>query len=54
MQKIGAGMTTASSCYWDPDSDGHCTIVWENNTINCIVTVYGSCISPNLDKNADT
>ncbi|OAF71856.1 Dynein light chain Tctex-type [Intoshia linei] len=30
MQKTGAGLHTASSCYWDSTTDGSCTIRWEN------------------------
>ena len=41
MQRNGAGVITASSCYWDKDMDGSCTVRWENKTIYCIVTVFG-------------
>nr|CCA16012.1 conserved hypothetical protein [Albugo laibachii Nc14] len=41
MQKTGAGLVTSASCFWDPISDGLCTVLWENATIYCIVTVYG-------------
>ena len=44
MQKNGAGLTTASSCYWDKEMDGSCTVRWENKTIYCIVTVFGLAI----------
>ena len=44
MQKNGAGLTTASSCFWDKDMDGSCTVRWENKTIFCIVTVFGLAI----------
>ncbi|XP_073239494.1 dynein light chain Tctex-type 1-like [Porites lutea] len=33
MQKNGAGLHTASSCFWDNTSDGSCTVRWENKTI---------------------
>ncbi|KAH1010864.1 hypothetical protein HUJ05_005102 [Dendroctonus ponderosae] len=33
MQKTGAGLHTASSCYWDSATDGTCTVRWENKTI---------------------
>ena len=44
MQKNGAGLTTASSCFWDKEMDGSCTVRWENKTIYCIVTVFGLAI----------
>ena len=44
MQKNGAGLVTASSCFWDKEMDGSCTVRWENKTIYCIVTVFGLAI----------
>ncbi|XP_065650022.1 dynein light chain Tctex-type 1-like [Hydra vulgaris] len=44
MQKNGAGLHTASSCYWDNGSDGSCTVRWENKTMYCIVSVFGFAI----------
>ena len=44
MQKTGAGLHTAISCYWDTSTDGSCTIKWENKTMYCIVTVFGLAI----------
>ena len=41
MQKNGAGLHTASSCYWNNDTDGSCTVRWENKTMYCIVSVFG-------------
>ncbi|EFJ19374.1 hypothetical protein SELMODRAFT_107896, partial [Selaginella moellendorffii] len=41
MQKNGAGMVTATSCFWDTAADGSKTIRWENKTMYCIVTVFG-------------
>lgn len=32
MQKTGAGLQSASSCYWDNQTDGSCTVRWENKT----------------------
>ncbi|CAI9718249.1 Hypothetical predicted protein [Octopus vulgaris] len=34
MQKNGAGLHTASSCFWDNTTDGSCTVKWENKTID--------------------
>ncbi|ENN75570.1 hypothetical protein YQE_07913, partial [Dendroctonus ponderosae] len=44
MQKTGAGLHTASSCYWDSATDGTCTVRWENKTMYCVVTVFGLAI----------
>ncbi|XP_041831703.1 dynein light chain Tctex-type 1 [Melanotaenia boesemani] len=44
MQKTGAGLQTASSCFWDNATDGSCTVKWENETMYCIITVFGLAI----------
>ncbi|XP_022291240.1 dynein light chain Tctex-type 1 [Crassostrea virginica] len=44
MQKNGAGLHTASSCFWDNSTDGSCTVRWENKTMYCIVSVFGLAI----------
>ncbi|XP_056332983.1 dynein light chain Tctex-type 1-like [Danio aesculapii] len=44
LQKNGAGLHTASSCFWDNTTDGSCTVRWENKTIYCIVSVFGLAI----------
>ena len=41
MQKNGAGLHTATSCFWDSTTDGSATLRWENKTMYCIVTVFG-------------
>lgn len=41
MQKNGAGVCTANSCFWDNSSDNCCTVKWENKTMYCIVCVFG-------------
>ncbi|TEA25030.1 hypothetical protein DBR06_SOUSAS6510067 [Sousa chinensis] len=41
MQKNGAGLHTASSCFWDSSTDGTCTVRWENKTMYCIVSAFG-------------
>ena len=41
MQKNGAGMHTASSCFWDNQTDGSCTTRWDGKTMYCVVTVFG-------------
>mmetsp|Transcript_16218 Transcript_16218/g.31151 ORF Transcript_16218/g.31151 Transcript_16218/m.31151 type:complete len:114 (+) Transcript_16218:269-610(+) len=44
MQRNGAGLHTASSCYWDNATDGSRTVRWENKTMYCITTVFGLAI----------
>ncbi|XP_069751319.1 dynein light chain Tctex-type 1 isoform X2 [Narcine bancroftii] len=41
MQKNGAGLHTASSCFWDNSIDGSCTVRWENKTMYCIISIFG-------------
>lgn len=44
MQKNGAGMHTATSCFWDNSCDGSATLRWENKSMYCLVTVFGMSI----------
>jgi len=44
MQRNGAGLHTASSCYWDNSSDGSYSHKWENKSMCCITTVFGLAI----------
>ncbi|XP_055046504.2 dynein light chain Tctex-type 1 [Misgurnus anguillicaudatus] len=44
IQKNGAGLQSASSCFWDNTTDGSCTVRWENKSIYCIVSVFGLAI----------
>ncbi|TGZ72109.1 hypothetical protein CRM22_002285 [Opisthorchis felineus] len=41
MQKNGAGLQTASACFWDCSTDGCYTFKWENKTMYCFVTIFG-------------
>jgi len=40
MQKNGAGLHTASTCFWDTKTDGSCSVRWDNSTMHAIVTVF--------------
>lgn len=51
MQKNGAGLISTISSYWDTTKDGYCKVTWENNTMHCIVTVFG--ISVHIDSQTD-
>nr|XP_020445390.1 dynein light chain Tctex-type 1 isoform X2 [Monopterus albus] len=44
MQKNGAGLQTASACFWDNSTDGSCAVRWENKSMYCIVNVFGLAI----------
>ncbi|KAI4802484.1 dynein light chain Tctex-type 1-like [Pseudochaenichthys georgianus] len=44
MQKTGAGLQTASTCFWDNSTDGSCVVRWENKSMYCIVSVFGLAI----------
>eukprot|EP00579_Thalassiosira_antarctica_P005829 CAMPEP_0201893126 /NCGR_PEP_ID=MMETSP0902-20130614/37985_1 /ASSEMBLY_ACC=CAM_ASM_000551 /TAXON_ID=420261 /ORGANISM="Thalassiosira antarctica, Strain CCMP982" /LENGTH=126 /DNA_ID=CAMNT_0048424809 /DNA_START=1 /DNA_END=381 /DNA_ORIENTATION=- len=51
MQKNGAGLVSAASTYWDASRDGLCKVMWENGTMHCVVTVYGT--SVNIETKED-
>ena len=53
MQKNGAGFVTAASTFWDTERDGLCKVRWENQTIICVVTVFGCCVNVD-DGTGDT
>jgi dynein light chain Tctex-type 1 len=40
MQRNGAGLHTASTCFWDSKYDGSVSVPWENSTTHAIVTVF--------------
>uniref|UniRef100_A0A8C5DJ19 Dynein light chain Tctex-type 1 n=1 Tax=Gouania willdenowi TaxID=441366 RepID=A0A8C5DJ19_GOUWI len=44
MQKTGAGVQSASACFWDNTTDGNCSVTWENKSMYCIVSVFGLAI----------
>ncbi|XP_071335465.1 dynein light chain Tctex-type 1 isoform X1 [Trachinotus anak] len=44
MQKNGAGLQTASACFWDNNTDESCAVRWENKSMYCIVSVFGLAI----------
>ncbi|KAK7605370.1 hypothetical protein V9T40_007228 [Parthenolecanium corni] len=49
MQKNGAGLHSASSCFWDNNTDGSCTVRWENKTMILRLTGHmGSATSHHL------
>ncbi|KAI9018944.1 Tctex-1 [Hyaloraphidium curvatum] len=44
MQRNGAGLHCASSCFWDNSTDGSTTYRWENKSMHVIVHVFGLAI----------
>uniref|UniRef100_A0A914VTN3 Dynein light chain Tctex-type 1 n=1 Tax=Plectus sambesii TaxID=2011161 RepID=A0A914VTN3_9BILA len=44
MQKNGAGLHIASSCFWDNSTDGSCMVRWENKSLYCVVSIFGCAI----------
>uniref|UniRef100_A0A1A8INY7 Dynein, light chain, Tctex-type 1 n=1 Tax=Nothobranchius kuhntae TaxID=321403 RepID=A0A1A8INY7_NOTKU len=44
MEKTGAGLQAANSCFWDTSTDETCTVHWENNSMHCILTVCSMAI----------
>jgi dynein light chain Tctex-type 1 len=43
-QKNGAGLVTSSSTYWDAGKDNCVHVNWGNDTMTCIVCIYGICV----------
>eukprot|EP00823_Brevimastigomonas_motovehiculus_P009755 TRINITY_DN94_c0_g1_i1.p1 TRINITY_DN94_c0_g1~~TRINITY_DN94_c0_g1_i1.p1 ORF type:complete len:135 (+),score=14.12 TRINITY_DN94_c0_g1_i1:76-480(+) len=40
MQKNGAGLHTASTCFWDTNYDSSCSVRWDNKSLHALVTVF--------------
>ncbi|XP_019746753.1 dynein light chain Tctex-type 3-like [Hippocampus comes] len=45
MQKTGAGLHTANSCYWDTAMDVSSTVRWESRTMYCVVSVFAVAVA---------
>lgn len=43
-QRTGSGLATASATYWDPRRDASQVVVWENEHLQCLVTVHALCL----------
>lgn len=43
-QRTGAGLATAAAAYWDPRRDASHAVVWENEHLQCLVTVHALCL----------
>ena len=48
-QKVGAGLASSACMFWDPETDGHCKIVWSNDELQAVVTVFGICTEPHAE-----
>ena len=40
-QKGDASLHFSSTCLWNPNTDGSCTIKYENDTLHCFVCLFG-------------
>lgn len=40
-QKAGAGVSVSTALYWDARTDSSTTVKWENETLACVVTIFG-------------
>lgn len=40
MQRTGGGLTSSYSALWDTSRDGACVVDFENDHLQCVVTVY--------------
>lgn len=40
-QKTGAGLHISTATHWDLNSDGACTVKWDNDYIHCCLHVFG-------------
>ena len=47
MQNNGAGLNTTTSMFWDASKDGYCKATFKNETIHCILTIFG--VSVNIE-----
>ena len=41
LNKSEGGLHMSSSCYWNASTDGNIVERWENETLYCIVTLFG-------------
>ncbi len=44
LNKSEGGLHMSSSCYWNATTDGNIVERWENDTMYCIVTLFGFAI----------
>ena len=44
LNKSEGGLHMSSSCYWNATTDGNIVVRWENETMYCIVTLFGFAI----------
>ena len=49
-QKVGAGLTSACSSFWDTKSDGHFKVSWSNDHYEVLIIVYAVAIEPSKQE----
>lgn len=40
LQRVGAGLHTTSTCFWDPKDDTSVSVRWDNQSMHAIISVY--------------
>merc|ERR1719436_895908 len=40
LQRVGAGLHTTSTCFWDPTDDNSISVRWDNQSMHSIISVY--------------
>lgn len=43
-QRTGAGIVSGAAAYWDLQRDASHVVVWENDHLQCLVTVHALCL----------
>ena len=41
MQKSDAGLHISNSCFWNGTTDGNLPTKWENDSMHCIINIFG-------------
>jgi dynein light chain Tctex-type 1 len=42
-QKVGAGLASSATMFWDVETDCHASVTWENEELQAVVAVYCIC-----------
>jgi len=49
-QKVGAGLTSACSSFWDTKTDGHFKVSWANDHYEVLITTFAAAIEPSKQE----
>ncbi len=47
-QNDGSAVHTAAGAYWDAKKDGMCKLYYHNDTMHCVISVFGIALSPSV------